>query len=155
MAGKKSDLGPIGVQVQQAVRDLRNARNLSYAELSRRLADLGRDIPPLGLRRIESGDRRVDVDDLAALAVALNVSPLALLLPQSDSSVVPEGDKFPASAIWNWGAGRLPLQFDNDNKAESTAFIRDSNPLVDFKEAMFNALTGPVVQPRKESDGDD
>ena len=84
MSGKKSDLGPIGEHVTHTVRKFRKARGLSYAELSRRLADMGREIPSLGLRRIESGERRVDADDLVALALALDVTPLALLLPSPD-----------------------------------------------------------------------
>jgi hypothetical protein len=43
--------------------------------------DLGRPIPPLGLRHLEAGNRRIDVDDLVVLADALDVSPLMLLLP--------------------------------------------------------------------------
>src|SRR6476659_4961943 len=82
MAGKKSDLGPIGVELTHNVRRLRG--ELGYAELSRRLGEMGREIPPLGLRRIEAGTRRVDADDLVALAVALGVSPITLLMPAAD-----------------------------------------------------------------------
>jgi hypothetical protein len=37
-----SDLGPTGEQVAHTVRKFREARHLGYAELSRRLAKLGR-----------------------------------------------------------------------------------------------------------------
>ena len=60
-------------------------RETPDAELSRQLAEMGRQIPPLGLRRIESEDRRVDVDDLVALALALGVSPITLLMPETAS----------------------------------------------------------------------
>jgi transcriptional regulator with XRE-family HTH domain len=123
MAGKKSDLGPIGVNVQNSVKSFREARRLSFAELSRQLADMGRDIPPLGLRRIESGDRKVDVDDLVALALALGVSPLALLLPVEASSIVAQGDQYDAMRIWEWARGHRALAGD------PLTFMRDSNPL--------------------------
>lgn len=123
MAGKKSDLGPIGINVTHAVLRFREARGLGYAELSRKLADMGRDIPPLGLRRIESGARRVDADDLVALALALDVSPLALLLPTEPSSLVPKGDRYTAERIWHWARGDEPLTGD------ALTFIRDSKPL--------------------------
>jgi transcriptional regulator with XRE-family HTH domain len=123
MAGKKSDLGPIGVTVTHNVRHFREARRLSYAELSRQLADIGRDIPPLGLRRIESGERRVDVDDLVALALALGVSPLALLLPTEASSLVPDGDSYSPERLWDWARGHQTLTGD------ALTFMRDSNPL--------------------------
>jgi transcriptional regulator with XRE-family HTH domain len=126
VAGKKSDLGPIGNNVAEAVKRFRDdERRLSYAELSRRLADLGREIPPLGLRRIESGDRRVDADDLVALALALNVSPLALLLSTEAGAVLPNGQSYPAEEIWHWATGRQPLFATDD----TMSFIRDSDPL--------------------------
>jgi transcriptional regulator with XRE-family HTH domain len=81
MAEKRNPLGPTGETVRANVRRLREAQNLGYTKLARILNEIGRDIPELGLRRIESGDRRVDVDDLLALAVALGVSPISLLLP--------------------------------------------------------------------------
>lgn len=122
VAGKKSDLGPVGVNVTHSVRKFREARRLSFAELSRQLAELGRDVPPLGLRRIESGERRVDVDDLVALALALGVSPLALLLPTEASSLVADGDRLPVGKIWEWAKGQQPLSGD------ALAYWRDSNP---------------------------
>lgn len=66
MAGKEIRLGPAGEQVRANVKRLRG--HMSYAELSRELERVGRPIPPLGLKRIEEGERRVDVDDLVALA---------------------------------------------------------------------------------------
>ena len=126
MSGKKSDLGPIGANVTQTVRKFRQARGLGYAELSRRLAEMGRDIPSLGLRRIESGERRVDADDLVALAVALDVTPLALLFPSAadgDGQLVPKGNAMPWQHIWVWGTGQGPLSGD------PVTFVRDCNPL--------------------------
>jgi hypothetical protein len=54
---------------------------MTFVELSERLSAAGRPIPVLGLRRIERGERRVDVDDLVALAVVFGVSPERLLRP--------------------------------------------------------------------------
>lgn len=80
-AKRVESLGPTGDLVRERVAETRRFRGLSYAELSRRLAEAGRPIPPLGLSRIESGERRVDVDDLVALASALHVAPVWLLVP--------------------------------------------------------------------------
>lgn len=117
------DLGPVGEQAASAIRALREKRRLSYAELSRILDGLGRPIPPLGLRRIEAGERRVDVDDLVALALALEVSPLALILPTEEGSLVPNGASYSARRIWDWGIGNWPLAGDE------VTFVRDSQPL--------------------------
>jgi hypothetical protein len=65
--------GALSHNVAQNIRALREARQLSYAELARRLDAAGHPIPVLGLRRIENLQRRVDVDDLAALAHSLDV----------------------------------------------------------------------------------
>ena len=130
VAGKKTDLGPIGVNVTHSVRQFREARRLGYAELSRKLAEMGRDIPPLGLRRIESGERRVDVDDLVALALALDVSLLALLLPIDTSRLVPFGRQWDAETMWMWATGSNPLP-GNENFLR---FLRDSNPLTDWSK---------------------
>ena len=127
MAGKKSDFGPVGDHVTRTVRHFREERRLSYAELSRQLSQLGREIPPLGLRRLESGDRKVDVDDLVALALALEVSPLVLLLPVEASALVPQGPKYDAEAIWQWASGSKAL-----TEANALRFIRESNPLYDW-----------------------
>jgi transcriptional regulator with XRE-family HTH domain len=62
---------------------LRTARRLTYVELSARLTGIGWPIPVLGLRRIERGERRVDVDDLAALAEAFGV-PMQRLLEEAN-----------------------------------------------------------------------
>jgi transcriptional regulator with XRE-family HTH domain len=61
------------------VKHLRQARGLTYKELAEQLGHAGRPIPVLGLARLERGERRVDVDDLVALARALGVTPHELL----------------------------------------------------------------------------
>jgi transcriptional regulator with XRE-family HTH domain len=65
--------------VAENIRRLRAMRVMTYVALSRRLAVIGRPIPVLGLRRIEQGERRVDADDLVALAEVLGVEPVQLL----------------------------------------------------------------------------
>jgi hypothetical protein len=78
---KKIEPGPVGLNVARNVRRLREAAGYGYAELSRLLTDMGRPIPPLGIRHLEEGSRRVDVDELVMLATALQVAPMELLLP--------------------------------------------------------------------------
>jgi transcriptional regulator with XRE-family HTH domain len=144
MSGKTSDLGPTGEHVARAVRTFREARHLGYAELSRRLTKQGRTIPPLGLRRIEAGERRVDVDDLVALALALDVAPVALLLPADRDSyrpLVAGGEPYTWQHIWLWGTGLQPLSGD------MLTFIRDSNPIkwaqIEATAADFTNISAP------------
>lgn len=79
---KKIDQARMGLNVMRNVRRFRG--ETTYAELSRKLAEYGRPIPPLGLRHLEAGQRRVDVDDLFALAFALDISPTMLLTGHPD-----------------------------------------------------------------------
>ncbi|GGC03140.1 hypothetical protein GCM10010972_15240 [Cellulomonas carbonis] len=106
-------MGPTGDTVRENVAFFRELSGMTFAALSRRLEELGRPIPPLGLRRIEAGERRVDVDDLAALAVALNVNPNTLLFPRTmgdfiEARVTGVAEQ-PASRVWQWGRGWAPL----------------------------------------------
>jgi len=126
MPVKTIELGPTGMTVADNIRRFREARRLGYAELSRGLSDLGREIPPLGLRRIEAGVRRVDTDDLVTIALALNVSPLALLLPAADGPIAPKDGRILCDQIWRWGRGLEALP----DSPDPVQFVRDSNPMV-------------------------
>lgn len=109
MAGKELALGAIGKNMATNLRRLRG--EMTYAELSRRLEALDRPIPPLGLRRMEAGERRADVDDLMALALVLGVSPLALLLPcgEQDEGAEVGNMSFRHDELWQWAMGDRPL----------------------------------------------
>jgi transcriptional regulator with XRE-family HTH domain len=112
MADKKIALGATGERLRENLARLRGG--MQFKELSDRLAAVGRPIPPLGLRRIEAGERRVDVDDLFALAVVLGVSPLTLVLPQSGSAdvagrVTGVDSEVGDNVQWLWATGEEPL----------------------------------------------
>jgi transcriptional regulator with XRE-family HTH domain len=85
-------LGATGEAVRKNIRRIRDGQGISAPKLSANLKKLGRSIPPLGISRIESGDRRVDVDDLVAIALALGVSPISLLLPGMPGADDPGAD---------------------------------------------------------------
>ncbi|MGM9474347.1 helix-turn-helix domain-containing protein [Pseudarthrobacter sp. YS3] len=121
MAGQKIELGPTGRTVADNVKRVRGYRSLNYVELSRKLAELGRPISPLAVRRIEEGDRRVDVDDLLALAVALGVPPNSLLLPHEDPSPEPTATAVGNAMfldVWSWAdGGRSFTGHDRDQQS--------------------------------------
>ncbi|WP_076482713.1 hypothetical protein [Williamsia sterculiae] len=117
MAGKKNELGATGRTVASNIASLRQGQRLGFAELSRILSDLGRPIPPLGLRRIEDEERRVDVDDLVSIAVALGVSPITLLMPSTPNAsdeVLSSASLEAVSAqrLWRWYRAERPLLGD-------------------------------------------
>lgn len=67
-------VGPVGQQVRENLVRLRQVRRLTTRGLAEICERLGRPIPATGITRIEKGERRVDVDDLAVLARALEVT---------------------------------------------------------------------------------
>jgi hypothetical protein len=111
---KRIEPGPIGVVVAQNLENLCKYGRISYAELSRRLDALGRPIAPLGLTRIRDLERRVDVDDLIALSMALGVSPVALLVPWRRSrdakvKVTDSGARYTREQLRAWVSGERPI----------------------------------------------
>lgn len=118
MAGTRKELGPTGRRVAAAIRRFRRGeqQDISTAELSRRLTALGQPIPDTGITKTEQGTRRVDVDDLVALSLALGVTPNTLLLPQVEYLDALEAQRLtPASfgspeKLWQWAQGERPLR---------------------------------------------
>lgn len=107
---KSARLGPAGEAVRLNIRRIRDAQGISGAELSQRMRNEGRPIPLVGIQRIESGERRVDVDDLMAFAIVLGVTPITLLMPvgvQPDDGLSRYGST--AAAFWEWLRAELPL----------------------------------------------
>lgn len=103
--------GPTAMRVAENIKAVRKERGLLLDDLRERLSELGQPASKSGLSKIESGHRRVDVDELVALAIALETNPNRLLLsPDGDST---ELDLTPTSAwsalsAWAWACGELP-----------------------------------------------
>ncbi|TAJ46277.1 MAG: XRE family transcriptional regulator [Herbiconiux sp.] len=127
-----NDIGPNGVRFGDRVRRIRQHLELTQDDLSRLMTTFGRPIPKASIGRIESGDRRVDVDDVMAFARAFDVSPLALLLPfpESPDEQVNLGGTTGTQAfvVWLWGAGIEPLRLDTSNPD------REASELGEFRE---------------------
>jgi len=101
---QKNPLGHAGNNVRRNLQALRQVQRMTYVELSQRLASTGRPIPVLGLRRIESGTRRVDADDLVALAAVFGTTP-ALLLEEPAGCGTCHGAPPPGFACNDCGTG--------------------------------------------------
>ena len=95
------------------VKQLRTHRGLTQADLSERLTDIGRPIPVASIGKLETGLRKIEVDDLVVLAIALDVSPLTLLLPGSRRATDPvaaTGVTTNAGRLWEWALGVRSLE---------------------------------------------
>ena len=93
---------------------IRRGSKVTTAELSRRLTALGQPIPDTSITKTEQGTRRVDVDDLVALSLALGVTPNTLLMPEVDYLGAPDTHQLAPEAIgtaeelWQWAQGERP-----------------------------------------------
>jgi transcriptional regulator with XRE-family HTH domain len=135
MGTRKVELGPVGKAVKHHVRRLREEGQLSLQDLSDRLEFLGRPILPSGISKIESGDRRVDVDDLVALAHALGTAPNELLkVPNDDSETFDEsGLTVEQRAASIWAAGQILKEMEA--KLGVTATLTASGRVTDAATA--------------------
>jgi transcriptional regulator with XRE-family HTH domain len=95
--------------VSANVKRLRKDQNLGLRGLANKLGEVGRPLEHSAVDQIEKGTRRVDVDDLMALAAALDVAPVTLLIPDTtaegwDTAVEATGipDGITAQHLWLW-----------------------------------------------------
>ncbi len=102
---------------------IRYRRRLTVRALSARLGELGVRLLPSGITKIEQGARGTDVTELVALAVALNVSPVRLLLPDTydDSPAwLTPAKQAPTWLAWSWAEGVGPLsELESDEEREA------------------------------------
>ncbi|MET9973871.1 helix-turn-helix domain-containing protein [Streptomyces microflavus] len=131
MTTGRIELGPTGRAVAANVKRLREGRRLTLRALSALMREHGRPLSADALNKIENGAsteprpiRRVDADDLMALAVVLGVHPSALLLPPTardwtraqqpkpETVTITGAGDVPARAAWEWAHGMRPLTSD-------------------------------------------
>lgn len=119
---KTNDVGPTGQTVAANIARIRAMRIMSTYNLSERLEELGRPIAPSAITRIESGARKVDVDDLMVFAAALRVSPSALLLPflptEGAQIEITGPGAIPADAAWDWVIGDRPYDLPDEDDGQ-------------------------------------
>jgi transcriptional regulator with XRE-family HTH domain len=89
MGARAVELGDVGWKVAHNVRALREARGLTQTDVSDRMGAIGRPLQPTGVLKVEQGTRRVDVDDLVALALVFDVPPVELLGPLDERDRTP------------------------------------------------------------------
>jgi transcriptional regulator with XRE-family HTH domain len=118
--------------VSANVKRLRMKQNLGLRGLSKKLGEVGRPLGHSAVDQIEKATRRVDVDDLLALARALKTSPITLLMPVVDdptATVTATGfdTKIGPAAFWLWlsadpsggpTAGLSPAEFMTNAQPE-------------------------------------
>ncbi len=165
-------LGETGETVRRNIRWIRDIRGLSGAELSHELSVWERQIPVLGIQRIEAGTRRVDVDDLVAIAAVLGVSPATLLMPlradgptldndravSSPGTEIQRGDVVETSAwrqpvraswLWNWLTAAGPLV-----RGTMSSFVQCALPVWERERIEAEMRTALASRPIGGLEGD-
>lgn len=142
-----------------------------------RLADLvnehGVSMNATTVTKIEKKDRRVTVDELVALAVALGVSPPLLLLPierpegeraGGDSEIpLTDGQVAEWEAAWRWMHGQRPLDdagerevrefwftnrpYESDNPADEAALVMDNRIQGAWRLELSSDGPGQLLRP--------
>jgi transcriptional regulator with XRE-family HTH domain len=126
---------PIGERVAANITATRARRQLSQQAVVEKLAELGVPMLKTTLSKIENAGRGVDVDELVALALALDVTPNRLLLP--DRADGEEIDLAPnetstSSEAWTWATYRRPL--------DATAVLRHWTANLELFDSLNRAL---------------
>lgn len=104
---------PAGITHEHVAANLRAARQaigMDVRTAARLMTDAGRKLSASGISKIENGDRRVDVDDLTALAYVFRTTPAAILTPPADAVTltgVPES--YLPEEVQAWIAGTVKL----------------------------------------------
>lgn len=120
---------------------VRAKRGLSTTRLAAELKDLGQPIPPTGITRIEKCQRRVNVGELLALSVALNISPQTLYLPETaddQPTHLAESYVVSSATAWAWAEG------------DRTASDWEPGRSIDFSEDPANLLLAEEERKERE-----
>lgn len=126
---------------------------MQQKDLSVKLAEVGRPMLPTVISKVERCERRIDVDDLVAFALALDVSPLVLLLPRKgtgqEATPLTEQVEVSAANAWEWADGAKPLmRSENDPYGHLLRFRLDSRPDWDRDplRAQYNDVLSAAVR---------
>jgi transcriptional regulator with XRE-family HTH domain len=97
------------------IREVRARRGLSQRDLARILdADFGYVLDAPTISKIEKRARSITLDDLLAIAAALNVSPLALLTPPPPITIAIGRRAMQMSNFQDWARAEIPAVFNGD-----------------------------------------
>lgn len=104
-----SEIGPTGETVAFNLRRIRTGAGRDLRTLSSALKSRGIALSASALSKIENLQRRVDVDELVAIALELGVNPNALLFPPAATEFwyvnVTGSAEIPADKLWDWARG--------------------------------------------------
>lgn len=108
MGANTVERGATADRVAENIAAVRVRRGLTQRGLVERMRELGKPMHASALADVERKKRRVDVDELVALAVALDTTPNQLLIGDSREVIeLTPTTVMPATEAWVW-ARRVP-----------------------------------------------
>jgi transcriptional regulator with XRE-family HTH domain len=128
---------------------------MTYTEISAKLAELGQPIPTLGLTRIEKGERRVDIDEVVALAQVFGVPPIALMFPigHAEETELLPGQRLDPWHAAKWFMGKETLSGEPKSREAAIVGLFDKHDtLMDEAGYAYSNLQlwpGPADDPKR------
>lgn len=135
----------------ERIRKARDVKGLTQGALADAVTQLGHPMHQSAIAKIEAGQRKITLDDLLVLAVALDVPPPLLFLPidtDEDLALTPTKKAY-SWRVWEWLHGEEPLPWSSTRAwsegatpALLYAEVRDAQKagnrsLLSIKEAEF------------------
>lgn len=115
MARRKATAEAVGKVFARRLREARNARGWTQDDLSRELSELDAPMDRTTIAKLEKGQRQARIEELIAIAAALDVAPVHLLVPFDGAhsvALTPRLDVGTEKAR-RWIRGREPLKRSN------------------------------------------
>lgn len=105
----ESAKNPVRVELGKNVARIRKLRGMTVRDLAAKLGPLGLRLSPSGVSEVENAGRKVSIDELLIIAIALNTSIIDLLLPEIHEQMeIAEGvQPINQLSLAQWLEGRL------------------------------------------------
>lgn len=106
---------PASAVAAERIRKARGERGLTQGDLADAVTELGHPMHQSAIAKIEAGQRKITLDDLLVLAVALDVPPPLLFLPidtEEDLALTPKKTAY-SWRVWEWLHGEEPLPWSS------------------------------------------
>lgn len=139
----------------ERMRETRERRRWSQQDLALRLGEMGAPTDRATVARTETGARGISLDDALMLAAALEVSPLALILPddEDDRVALAPSYKIDAELLRRWlvGVAPLPVFIVADDLPDEWIQYEDGRIARDAAQVPVQTQDGKVLS-RREND---
>lgn len=144
---------------EQVAINVKRLRRRTTEELAKTVSALGVPMSASTITKIETQKRRVTVDELVALAAALDVSPVTLMLPGADSGqavrLAPRLLAHSWGLTWKWMHGEAQLVVKGVEGSGRFQWLATNRPYLteESLQAVTFAQPAATTEIRDEGDG--